>query len=65
MAITFEQTYKLANLILTIPAAMALVKRSLSALRRIKTYLCCSQDQDGVISVTNRESLCCRIEEEA
>lgn len=46
MATAFEQTYKLANLISTIPAITASVEQSFSALRRIKTYLHSTQGQD-------------------
>lgn len=46
MATAFEQTYKLANLISTIPAITASVEQSFSALRRIKTCLYSTQGQD-------------------
>lgn len=46
MATTFEQTYKLANLISTIPAITASAAQSFSALRRIRTYLHSTQGQD-------------------
>jgi hypothetical protein len=38
MATTFEQTYKLANLVSTIPLLVASVKQSFSNLERIRTY---------------------------
>ena len=46
MATAFEQTYKLANLISTIPAITASVAQNFSALRRIRTYLHSTQGQD-------------------
>jgi hypothetical protein len=46
MATTFEQTYKLENLVSTIPAITAVVERSFSALKRNKIYLHCTQGQD-------------------
>jgi hypothetical protein len=46
MATAFEQTYKLANLISTIPAITASAAQSFTALRRIRTYLHSTQGQD-------------------
>jgi len=46
MATTVEQTYKLPNIISTIPTTTASAERSFSALMRIKTYLHSIDSQD-------------------
>jgi hypothetical protein len=43
---TFEQTYKLADLIFTIQAPAASAERILSALKRIKIHLRLTRSQD-------------------
>jgi hypothetical protein len=48
MATMFKETYKLANLISTIPATTASVERSLSAFKRIKIYLRSTEGQEGL-----------------
>jgi hypothetical protein len=54
----FPQTYKLARLILTIPAASVLTERLFAALRRIKNYLHNTQVQERLsfLSQLNIES---------
>jgi hypothetical protein len=45
MATIFEQTYKLSNVIYTIPATTDAVEQSFPALRRMKAYLRSTQNQ--------------------
>ena len=52
MATAFEQTYKLANLISTIPAITASAAHSFSAIRRIRTYLHSTQGQDRLCQLS-------------
>lgn len=61
MATTLEQTYKLPNLISTIPTTTASVEQSFSALMGIKTYLHStdSQDRQSTLTSLNTESLSC------
>jgi len=59
MATTMEQTYKLPNLISTIPTTTASVERSFSALMRIKAYLHStnSQDRHSQLSLLSTEKV--------
>lgn len=50
MATTLEQTYKLPNLISTIPTTTASDKQSFSALMRIKTYLHLTESQARLVN---------------
>ena len=52
LADSFEQVYKLTEIICTIPATTASVERSFSTLKRVKTYVRSTQKQDRLSSLS-------------
>lgn len=52
LSIDFKELYKLVVLILTVPWTTSTIERSLSALKRIKTYIRAIQGQERLRSLS-------------